>query len=288
MLCNEQGIPIGIASTISIILQQQHVSYSQQALFVICSQPYSLKMLWAPIVDAMSQWWFVVMRRYSPRIGRRKTWVVPLQLAIGFMLICFSGTIERTLYSESPNVLFLTVCFLVFYFLAATQDIAVDAWALTLLSDKNKNWQGTANVIGQTLGIHLAWAISSSLTNRNSIFLMLNDPTWTLPWSGKQGPLLTLRQFSLIWGVIFLLFTIYIAVCVKEDGTTQCEKKEAQLKEEKEEEPLLRHRMHKRQEEKEKHGEEEEMETKKDEDLNLYQTYLLYFDILKSPYVIPC
>ena len=52
--------------------------------------------------------------------------------------------------------------------------------------------------------------------------------------------------------------------------------------------PLLRHRMHKRQEEKEKRSEEEEMETKKDEDLNLYQTYLLYFDILKSPYVIPC
>ena len=118
--------------------------------------------------------------------------------------------------------------------------------------------------------------------DRNSIFLMLNDPTWVLPWSGKQGPLLTLRQFSLIWGVIFILFTIYIAICVKEDGTTPCEKKE-EFKEETEEEPLLRRRGNKQQQE--KHN-EEDIKEKKDEDLNLYQTYLLYFDILKSPYVI--
>ena len=132
------------------------MSYSQQALFVICSQPYSLKMLWAPVVDAVFGLLRGVIGRYSPRMGRRKSWVVPLQLTIGLMLVLFSGMIERTLYSESPNVLFLTVCFLVFYFLAATQDIAVDAWALTLLSEKNKNWQGTTNAIGQTLGIHLA------------------------------------------------------------------------------------------------------------------------------------
>lgn len=90
-------------------------------------------------------------------MGKRKSWIVPLQLIIGLMLLSFSGLIESTLYSEKPNILFLTICFLVFYFLAATQDIAVDAWALTLLSEKNKGWASTCNVIGQTLGIHFAY-----------------------------------------------------------------------------------------------------------------------------------
>ena len=39
--------------TIQILLQRQHATYSQQALLSMCSQPYSLKMLWAPIVDSM-------------------------------------------------------------------------------------------------------------------------------------------------------------------------------------------------------------------------------------------
>ena len=80
---------------------------------------------------------------------------------MGFMLIVFSPTIESTLYSESPNIPFLTGCFLLFYFLAATQDIAVDGWALTLLSSKNKGWASTCNVVGQTLGIHFAYGVLS-------------------------------------------------------------------------------------------------------------------------------
>ena len=90
-------------------------------------------------------------------MGRRKTWIVPLQLIIGIMLLGFGPMIESTIYEETPNIQFLTLCFFIFYLLAATQDIAVDAWALTLLSKKNKGWQSTCNSVGQTLGIHLAY-----------------------------------------------------------------------------------------------------------------------------------
>ena len=107
--------------------------------------------------------WFNVCKlhsfycRYSKRIGKRKSWVVPLQLTIGLLLVMFSSTIQNTLYSESPNVMFLFICFFIFYFLAATQDIAVDGWALTLLSEKNKGWASTCNVVCQTLGMHIAY-----------------------------------------------------------------------------------------------------------------------------------
>lgn len=147
---------MGLSNTISILLQQQHVSYGEQAVFNYCSFPYSLKMLWAPVVDAVYSFSSFVTTRWSKRMGRRKTWIVPLQLLIGIMFISLSSVIEKTLYSESPNIPFLTVCFFIFYLLAATQDIAVDAWALTMLSKKNKGWQSTCNSVGQTLGVHLA------------------------------------------------------------------------------------------------------------------------------------
>lgn len=42
-----------------------------------------------------------------------------------------------------PNVFFLMCIFLPLNFLAATQDIAVDGWALTMLSRKNVGYAST-------------------------------------------------------------------------------------------------------------------------------------------------
>lgn len=194
------------------------------------------------------------------------------------MLILFSSTIEKTLYSESPNVLFLTICFLVFYFLAATQDIAVDGWALTLLSDKNKGWASTCNVVGQTLGIHLAFDFVLFII-RNTIFLALNDPKFLSDWRGSETPMLTLTGFSQFWGLFFILFTLYVHFFVDEEPSTPTANPESKV--EKEEEPLLTHRHS-------PHTKEEDdfSQVRDESELTVFQTYRLYFDILKNPYVV--
>jgi PAT family acetyl-CoA transporter-like MFS transporter 1 len=48
-----------------------------------------------------------------------------------------------------PSVRPLTGFFLALYFLMATQDIAVDGWALTMLSRENVGYASTCNSIGQ-------------------------------------------------------------------------------------------------------------------------------------------
>lgn len=60
-----QGIPLGLIASIPLMLQNRHVSYKEQAEFSLVFWPFSLKLLWAPIVDSL----------YSNRMGRRKTWV---------------------------------------------------------------------------------------------------------------------------------------------------------------------------------------------------------------------
>lgn len=84
-----------------------------------------MKLLWAPIVDAL----------FWPKFGRRKTWLVPVQYLIGVMMVVMSSSVTAWLGSadEKPSMMILTVSFMFLNFLAATQDIAVDGWALTML-----------------------------------------------------------------------------------------------------------------------------------------------------------
>ncbi|CAG5108819.1 Similar to Slc33a1: Acetyl-coenzyme A transporter 1 (Mus musculus) [Cotesia congregata] len=120
-----QGIPLGLCSAMPMILQNRHISYKQQAEFSFVQWPFSLKLLWAPIVDAI----------YSRRFGRRKTWLIPTQYAMGIFMLYLSGCVQDWLGSdtEAPNIGLLTILFFTLNVLAATQDIAVDGWALTML-----------------------------------------------------------------------------------------------------------------------------------------------------------
>lgn len=46
---------------------------------------------------------------------------------------------------KRPQMILLTAVFFVLWFLAATQDIVVDGWALTMLKRENVGWAATCN-----------------------------------------------------------------------------------------------------------------------------------------------
>lgn len=47
--------------------------------------------------------------------------------------------------TKGPQMVLLTSVFFVLWFLAATQDIAVDGWALTMLKRENVGYAATCN-----------------------------------------------------------------------------------------------------------------------------------------------
>ena len=75
-----QGIPLGLTGSIPLILQTRHVAYKDQAVFSFAFWPFSVKLLWAPIVDSV----------FSKSVGRRKSWLIPTQYLIGFFIIMLS------------------------------------------------------------------------------------------------------------------------------------------------------------------------------------------------------
>jgi len=60
-----------------------------------------------------------------------------------------SCRLDAILNASSPDIMNLTVSFFILNFCAATQDIAVDGWALTMLSKKNVGMASTCNSVGQ-------------------------------------------------------------------------------------------------------------------------------------------
>lgn len=143
-----QGVPLGLAGSIPLIMQSKNVSYKDQAYFSFVFWPFSLKLLWAPLVDSV----------YVKRFGRRKSWLVPTQYLLGLFMLGLSFIVDSLLQTSGPggpDVIALTAVFFTLAFLAATQDIAVDGWALTMLSRENVGYASTCNSVGQTAGYFL-------------------------------------------------------------------------------------------------------------------------------------
>ncbi|CAH0715596.1 unnamed protein product, partial [Brenthis ino] len=200
-----QGIPLGLAGAIPMLLQNRGITYTQQAEFSFVNWPFSVKLLWAPIVDAL----------FWPEFGRRKTWLVPVQYLIGIVMIIMSTSVMGWLGSEeeAPSMSILTISFLLLNFLAATQDIAVDGWALTMLKRCNVGHASTCNTVGQTAGFFLGYVL----------FLALESPYFcnkylrTVP---EDTGLVTLSSFLLFWGWVFIVTTTFIAIFKHEANDT--------------------------------------------------------------------
>ena len=70
-----QGLPFGLqVKTLPILLRQEGVSLSAISFLGILSLPWLFKLAWAPLVDSY----------YSPKIGKRKSWILPCLLIMGW------------------------------------------------------------------------------------------------------------------------------------------------------------------------------------------------------------
>lgn len=201
-----QGIPMGLAGGSVPFLLKSHLSYGQIGIFSLAIYPYSLKLLWSPIVDAI----------WSRRFGRRKSWITPIQTISGLTMIYLGKSIDDMMDAAGNNdgdgVWGFTSWWFLLVFLCATQDIAVDGWALTLLSPQNISYASTAQTVGLTAGSFLS----------HTVFLAFNAPDFTNRWfrtSPKDYGLMTLGGYLEFWGWTYLLVTLGLAILKREEKT---------------------------------------------------------------------
>lgn len=130
-----QGLPFGFQVTaLPLLLRERGVSLQAIGFASLLSAPWLAKALWAPWVD-----------RYGHRgFGRRKTWIVPMQLGLTACAL-LAGRTERV-----EMLLWLAFAMNLF---AATQDIAVDALAVSWIEPRELGLINALQVVGYKLGM---------------------------------------------------------------------------------------------------------------------------------------
>lgn len=199
-----QGIPMGLAAGSVPFLLKKHFSYGQIGIFSLAMYPYSLKLLWSPIVDAV----------WSRRFGRRKSWIVPIQAVSGLSMIYLGRKIDEMMVAAGADggagAWTFTGWWFLLVFLCATQDIAVDGWAISLLSIQNISYASTAQTVGLTAGQFLS----------HTVFLAFNAPDFANRWfrtNPQDYGLISLGGYMGFAGWAYFIVTIGLAVLKREE-----------------------------------------------------------------------
>ncbi|QSL64609.1 hypothetical protein MERGE_001910 [Pneumocystis wakefieldiae] len=189
-----QGVPLGLVMGSLPYLLQPHLSFTSLGFFSLASYPYSLKLFWSPIVDTV----------YNKKWGRRKSWIIPVQGSIGLCLLWISYNIQQWIEEATKSLKQITAVFFILVFLCATQDIAVDGWALTLLSEENLIYASTAQSVGLNTGYFFSF----------TVFLAFNSSDFSNKYFRsvkKDFGLISLSGYMRFWGWVFLISTMFIS-----------------------------------------------------------------------------
>lgn len=113
------GIPfLLISDTLNAWLRVDGLSLQVIGFFVLVSFSYSLKFMWAPLVDRLD------IPGLTAKLGHRRSWMLLLEVLIAVSLMGIACTDPRTQLTQMAALATLTG------FFGATHDIVLDAWRI--------------------------------------------------------------------------------------------------------------------------------------------------------------
>ncbi|MFB6458800.1 AmpG family muropeptide MFS transporter [Bradyrhizobium tunisiense] len=141
------GLPLALSgSTLLVWMAEAGVDLGTIGLFALVGTPYTLKFLWAPLVDALHVPFF------TRAFGRRRGWLVFSQLLlIGAILL-----LALTDPARSP--LFVALGALLVATMSSTQDIVVDAFRVESLPESEQAAGMAAYVAAYRIGMLISTA----------------------------------------------------------------------------------------------------------------------------------
>ena len=137
------GLPLMLTlAVLQAWLSAEGVSLTTIGLLGLVGFPYSIKFLWAPLVD-----------RYKLiALGRRRGWLLLSQIALAAS-IAFLG-----MQDPGSNIWGVVIAGYLVTFFSATQDIVIDAYRVESLADDEQGLAASFYTYGYRLGMLLASA----------------------------------------------------------------------------------------------------------------------------------
>lgn len=129
------GLPLALSgSTLLVWVSENGVSLGTIGLFTLVGTPYTLKFLWAPLVDGLN---IPLLTRW---LGRRRGWLIFTQLLL------MAAILGLALTDPARSPFYVALGALLVATASATQDIVVDAFRVESLAE-NEQAAGMASYV---------------------------------------------------------------------------------------------------------------------------------------------
>ena len=148
------GLPLALSgSTLRFWLRESHIDLETIGLFALVGTPYTIKFLWAPLVDALN------VPFLSKALGRRRGWLILSQILLvaAIFLLGFCNPVSTPWYVPFGAALLVATA-------SATQDIVVDAFRIESLP-ADEQAAGMASYVA-------AYRISTLVSTIGALFLI--------------------------------------------------------------------------------------------------------------------
>jgi MFS transporter, PAT family, beta-lactamase induction signal transducer AmpG len=141
------GLPFLLMfGTLTAWLSQAGIDKTSIGLFVLTGTAFTLKFLWAPLVDRLP---LPVMSRV---LGQRRSWLILAQI------VCVVSLIGIALSDPAINLMTTVIWTVVLAFASATQDIVIDAYRIETLNEDEQGVGAAAYQLGYRLALIAAGA----------------------------------------------------------------------------------------------------------------------------------
>ncbi len=139
------GLPLAlILSTLTFWLSEVGFSRTSIGLFALVGTPYTIKFLWAPLIDRMA------LPFLTRRLGRRRGWLIITQVML------MAAIIAVGLSNPEENLWWTALFAVALAFFSASQDIVVDAYRIESLTEEQQAGGAAAYVWGYRIGMLLS------------------------------------------------------------------------------------------------------------------------------------
>ncbi len=136
------GLPLLLTgSVLQAWMTEEGVDLGTIGLFALVGLPYTLKFLWAPLLDRFT---------LSQRLGRRRGWLLGIQLLLTLAIAALGFT------EPAINPWLVALAALLVTFFSASQDIVIDAYRRESLADEEQGLGASLYVNGYRVGMLVA------------------------------------------------------------------------------------------------------------------------------------
>jgi PAT family beta-lactamase induction signal transducer AmpG len=145
------GLPFYLTSkTLQAWMTTAKVDLATIGFFSLVTLPYSLKFVWAPVMD----------RYVPPFLGRRRGWVLITQILLLLAIAAMS------LHDPTQGLRMLAVNAIAIAFFSASQDISLDAYRTDVLENREMGAGAAVFVLGYRIAMITTGALAFFLADR--------------------------------------------------------------------------------------------------------------------------